>query len=113
MAKGFSFRFSSIQLFRKGWWHFVLAGSALSAQPRSQQESWFASRYSRRESVVHCRRQRAKPRRRRVLQRTEERLCAGPLRDPLPLAAVVFVFPGIEPVSCKSLFHSCNEDSQR
>src|SRR5882672_3468787 len=95
------------------WAHFVQSTSQLSAQPRIPAESWFAWRYSLRESVAHYWRRRPKLRPHLVMQRTEALLCEGPLRDLLPLRAVFFVFPEARWVSCTTLCHSCSEDPPR
>jgi len=42
------------QLLRQGLVRFAVSTAELSAQPKIQTESWFALRYSLRESVVHC-----------------------------------------------------------
>src|SRR5260370_23396350 len=101
------------QLLKQASVHFVRSISRLSVQPRIQPESWFASRCSRRESVVHCWRRPPKPPLRPVTRRTEELLYEGLLRDSLPLHAIFFVFLKLRWGSCTTLFHRCSADSPR
>src|SRR5260370_7861452 len=101
------------QLLKQASVHFVRSISRLSVQPRIQPESWFASRCSRRESVVHCWRRPPKPPLRPVKRRTEELLYEGLLRDSPPLHPTFSVFLKIRPGPFTTLFHSCSEDSPR
>ena len=102
-----------VRLFKRASVHFVLSISQFLARPRIRPESWFASKYSLRESVVHCWRRPPKLRPRLVTRRTEALLCEDRLRDSLPLQATSFALLGTREGSCKTLFRSCSEGSRR